>query len=221
MDAQTALDTLLVVAIISALAPFIVALFGRVRLPQVVVLIVGGVIVGPEVFGWADPASVTLLADVGLGFLFLMAGYELELGLFAQHVGRRAVVGVVRDSRYRGRGDRRARLRRLRRRVRAGGPGSYHDGFRSPAADPARQRHARRTVRVVHHARRSGGRVSADRRDRHLPEREREVPGPRCRWSPCSWWRCCSPSFLGSLFSPGSRPSPARESTRPPRRRFA
>src|SRR6186713_229038 len=92
MNAQTALETLLVVAIVSALAPFIVALFARVRLPQVVVLIVGGVIVGPEVLSWADPASVALLADVGLGFLFLMAGYELELGLFAEHVGRRAIV---------------------------------------------------------------------------------------------------------------------------------
>jgi Kef-type K+ transport system membrane component KefB len=92
MVAQSALVTLLVVAIVSAVAPFVVALFGRVRLPQVVVLIVGGVIVGPEVLGWADPLSVALLADVGLGFLFLMAGYELELGLFAEHVGRRALL---------------------------------------------------------------------------------------------------------------------------------
>jgi Kef-type K+ transport system membrane component KefB len=92
MDVEIGLEALLVVAIVSALAPFIVALFGRVRPPQVVVLIVGGVVVGPEVLDWADPASVGLLADVGLGFLFLMAGYELELGLFAEHVGRRAVV---------------------------------------------------------------------------------------------------------------------------------
>jgi Kef-type K+ transport system membrane component KefB len=92
MDPETGLETLLVVAIVSALTPFIVALFGRLRLPQVVVLIVGGVVVGPEVLGWADPASVGLLADVGLGFLFLMAGYELEIGLFAEHVGRRAVL---------------------------------------------------------------------------------------------------------------------------------
>ncbi|SKC72242.1 cation:proton antiporter [Krasilnikoviella flava] len=93
MDVQTALVTLLAVAIVSALAPFVVAMSGRLRLPQVVVLIVGGVVIGPQVLGWADPASVTLIADVGLGFLFLMAGYELELGLFRQHVGRRAVVG--------------------------------------------------------------------------------------------------------------------------------
>lgn len=92
MNVQTGLETLLVVAVVSALAPFIAALFGRIRLPQVVVLIVGGVIIGPEILDWADPASVSLFADVGLGFLFLMAGYELDLGLFAQRVGRRAVL---------------------------------------------------------------------------------------------------------------------------------
>src|SRR3954447_1924246 len=92
MDVHRGLDTLLVVALVSALAPFVASMFDRIKLPQVVVLIVGGVLVGPAGFGWADPVSVRLLADVGLGFLFLLAGYELELSLFAKHVGRRAVV---------------------------------------------------------------------------------------------------------------------------------
>ena len=92
MDVESGLDTLLVVAIVSALAPFVASVFDRIMLPQVVVLIVGGVLVGPAVLGWAEPDSVELLANVGLGFLFLLAGYELELGLFAEHVGRRAVV---------------------------------------------------------------------------------------------------------------------------------
>ena len=93
MDVQTGLVTLLVVSVVSALAPFIAAVLEGIRLPQVVVLIVGGVLVGPSVLGWADPASVELLSDVGLGFLFLLAGYELELGSFRQHAGRLAVVG--------------------------------------------------------------------------------------------------------------------------------
>ena len=63
------------------------------RVPQVVVLIVGGILVGPEVLGWAEPDSIELLANVGLGFLFLLAGYELELTLFRQTAGRLAVVG--------------------------------------------------------------------------------------------------------------------------------
>jgi Kef-type K+ transport system membrane component KefB len=93
MDLQTGLVTLLVVSIVSALAPFVCALLESIRLPQVVVLIVGGVLVGPQVTGWADPDSVTLLANVGLGFLFLLAGYELELDLFRERGGRLAVIG--------------------------------------------------------------------------------------------------------------------------------
>ncbi len=89
---QTGLVTLLVAASVSALAPFIAGLLERIRLPQVVVLIVGGIIVGPQVAGWADPVSIELLANVGLGFLFLLAGYELELVLFREHVGRRAIL---------------------------------------------------------------------------------------------------------------------------------
>jgi Kef-type K+ transport system membrane component KefB len=92
MDLQTGLTTLLVVSIVSACAPFVAGLLRRMNLPQVVVLIVGGIVVGPDGLGWADPPSIELLQSVGLGFLFLMAGYELELNLFREHVGRRAIV---------------------------------------------------------------------------------------------------------------------------------
>src|SRR4249919_2417534 len=91
MDVRTGLISLLVVSVVSALAPFISALLHRIRLPQVVVLIVGGVVVGPEVLDLADPASLELIANVGLGFLFLLAGYELDLRLFKERPGRVAV----------------------------------------------------------------------------------------------------------------------------------
>jgi Kef-type K+ transport system membrane component KefB len=81
------------VSIVSAAAPFVCALLARFRIPQVVVLIVGGVLVGPEVAGWAEPKAIALVANVGLGFLFLLAGYELELGDFRERAGRLAVVG--------------------------------------------------------------------------------------------------------------------------------
>ena len=58
-----------------------------------VILIVGGMLIGPELLGWVDPANLVLLSNVGLGFLFLLAGYELELGLFRQEEGRLAVLG--------------------------------------------------------------------------------------------------------------------------------
>lgn len=93
MDLETGLRALLVVSIISAAAPFICALLAPLRIPQVVVLIVGGVLIGPEVAGWAERDSIELVANVGLGFLFLLAGYELELGHFGVRSGRLAIAG--------------------------------------------------------------------------------------------------------------------------------
>jgi Kef-type K+ transport system membrane component KefB len=87
-----ALQSLFVVALVAALAPVVVGLIPRLRVPQVVVLIVFGVIVGPQALGWAEPESIVLLSNVGLGFLFLLAGYELELALFRQRAGKLAVI---------------------------------------------------------------------------------------------------------------------------------
>ena len=93
VDLETGLRALLVVSIVSAAAPFVCALLARFRIPQVVVLIVGGVLIGPEVFGFAAPDPIALVANVGLGFLFLLAGYELELDHFRERSGRLATVG--------------------------------------------------------------------------------------------------------------------------------
>jgi Kef-type K+ transport system membrane component KefB len=91
-DLYQGLSSLFVVALVAALAPVVAGLLARLRVPQVVVLIVGGVIVGPQVLGWSDPEIIALFADVGLGFLFLLAGYELELHLFRERPGRLALV---------------------------------------------------------------------------------------------------------------------------------
>jgi len=51
------------------------------RVPQVVTFcrsatfIVGGILIGPDVFGWADPSGLELVSKAGLGFLFLLADY--------------------------------------------------------------------------------------------------------------------------------------------------
>ena len=92
MDLARGLETLLVAAFVAALAPLVVALLPGPRAPQVVVLLAGGVLIGPEVLGWADRPAIDLLANVGLGFLFLLAGYELDLRLFRERPGRLAIV---------------------------------------------------------------------------------------------------------------------------------
>ena len=92
MDLARGLETLLVAAAVAALAPVLVALLPGPRIPQVVVLLAGGVLIGPQVLGWADRPAIDLLANVGLGFLFLLAGYELDLHLFRERPGRLAIV---------------------------------------------------------------------------------------------------------------------------------
>ena len=92
MDLARGLETLLVAAVVAALAPVLVALLPGPRIPQVVVLLAGGVLIGPQALGWADRTAIDLLANVGLGFLFLLAGYELDLHLFRERPGRLAIV---------------------------------------------------------------------------------------------------------------------------------
>jgi Kef-type K+ transport system membrane component KefB len=59
------------------------------------VLILGGMLIGPHLTGLAESQSVELLSNVGLGFLFLLAGYELEPQMFREHSGRLALVAWV------------------------------------------------------------------------------------------------------------------------------
>jgi Kef-type K+ transport system membrane component KefB len=49
-------------------------------------------LIGPQVLGWGSAQSVQALADVGLGFVFLLAGYEIDQRMFRQDAGRRALV---------------------------------------------------------------------------------------------------------------------------------
>ncbi len=91
LDAR-GLETLLAVALVAALAPVVVAILPGPRTPQVVVLIVAGVLVGPRELHLANPGSIVLLSDIGLGFLFLLAGYELDLQLFRERAGRMAMI---------------------------------------------------------------------------------------------------------------------------------
>lgn len=92
-DLGQGLTSLFVVVLVAAVTPVIVGLWSKARIPQVVVLILGGIVVGPQVLDLAEPQSIALLANVGLGFLFLLAGYELELAVFRQRAGKLAIAG--------------------------------------------------------------------------------------------------------------------------------
>jgi Kef-type K+ transport system membrane component KefB len=87
------LESLLVVTLVAALTPMIVATIPGPGIPQVVILILAGILIGPHGLGVADTTGIQLLSNVGLGFLFLLAGYELDLRLLRAHPGRLAIIG--------------------------------------------------------------------------------------------------------------------------------
>ncbi len=108
------LETLLAVVVVAAIAPVIVAVLPGPKIPQVVILILGGILIGPQVFGLGNAGSIELLSNIGLGFLFLLAGYELDPRLFRERAGRMAIVGWAISAAALGGRRRVARLVRLR-----------------------------------------------------------------------------------------------------------
>ncbi|HEX4396632.1 MAG TPA: cation:proton antiporter [Trebonia sp.] len=93
MNLTQGLNDLVAVALVAALAPIVVAVLPGPRVPQVVIFLVGGVLIGPHVLGLAETSSIQLLANIGLGFLFLLAGYELDPALLRQQPGKLAIGG--------------------------------------------------------------------------------------------------------------------------------
>jgi Kef-type K+ transport system membrane component KefB len=95
VDLNQGLVDLVAVALVAALAPLVVAALPGPRIPQVVIFLVGGVLIGPHGLGVAETSSIQLLANIGLGFLFLLAGYELDPSLLRQRPGQLAIGGWV------------------------------------------------------------------------------------------------------------------------------
>ena len=87
------LDDLVAVALVAAVTPLVAAILPGRRVPQVVIFIAGGVLIGPHGLGVAETSDIRLLSNIGLGFLFLLAGYELDPVLFRQRPGRLALIG--------------------------------------------------------------------------------------------------------------------------------
>jgi len=71
--------SVLVVAAIAFLAPLVLGVLPRAPLPAVALELVGGILVGPSVLGWAHvDAPVRTLSLLGLAFLLLLAGLEID-----------------------------------------------------------------------------------------------------------------------------------------------
>ena len=80
------------IAIAALASPLLSFLTGK-RVPGVVFMLVLGVIIGPEVLGLASSdGSNALLRELGLGMLFLLAGWEIDPDSIHGKQGRRAAV---------------------------------------------------------------------------------------------------------------------------------
>ena len=67
-----------VVAVVALIAPLAVGLIG-LRLPGIVLEILLGIVVGPQVLGWASNRRAGAGASlIGLAFLLLLAGLEID-----------------------------------------------------------------------------------------------------------------------------------------------
>src|SRR6266705_2110853 len=87
---------LLVVAAIAVLAPLAVGFFPRLRVPAVVLEIIGGIIIGPSVLGWVHvDLPVQILALFGLAFLLFLAGLEIDVHQLRGRLLRFAVLGYL------------------------------------------------------------------------------------------------------------------------------
>ncbi|RYU09826.1 cation:proton antiporter [Nocardioides iriomotensis] len=73
-------DNLVIVSLIAVLAPLLLGFTPGLRIPAIVLEIVGGVVVGPSMLGWVEvDLPVSILALLGLTFLLLLAGLEIDL----------------------------------------------------------------------------------------------------------------------------------------------
>ena len=87
---------LLWMSLVAVGAPLVVALVPSLRIPAVVLEIVGGIIIGPQLIGIATPDQhVRMMATIGLAFLLFLAGLEVDLDTQRSPVTSLAARGFV------------------------------------------------------------------------------------------------------------------------------
>ena len=81
--------SLLCIVAVSFAAPLISWSVPRRLLPETVLLIAGGVLIGPSGLGIAhEGQDIAFLKELGVAFLFLMAGYEIDVNELRGSGGR-------------------------------------------------------------------------------------------------------------------------------------
>jgi len=87
---------LAIVAAAALTAPLVLGLFPRIRLPAIVLEIVLGIAIGPHVLGWVSiDTPIQVMSLLGLAFLLLLAGLEVEYERFRGRLLRLTALGYA------------------------------------------------------------------------------------------------------------------------------
>lgn len=88
--------SLAIIAFVAALAPLIANLIPKKPIPETVLLLIGGAILGPSFLNqiWLDE-SVLFISDLGTAMLFLLAGLEINPKTITGAEGKRGLVTWV------------------------------------------------------------------------------------------------------------------------------
>lgn len=87
-------NNLLAVSAVAALAPLLLGFTPGLRIPAIVLEIVAGIVLGPSLLGWVEvDLPVSVLALLGLAFLLLLAGLEIDLHRLRGQLLTTALIG--------------------------------------------------------------------------------------------------------------------------------
>jgi Kef-type K+ transport system membrane component KefB len=85
-----------IVAAVALGAPLALGLFPKLRLPAIVLEILLGIAIGPQVLGWVSiDTPIQVLSLLGLAFLLLLAGLEVEYDRFRGRLLRLTAFGYA------------------------------------------------------------------------------------------------------------------------------
>jgi Kef-type K+ transport system membrane component KefB len=86
-------NSVLIIAGVSVVVPVVLGLLPRLTVPGAVLMVIGGIVVGPSVLNWARiDAPVEVLSDLGLGMLLFLAGLEIDVERLRSPLSRLAGV---------------------------------------------------------------------------------------------------------------------------------
>jgi Kef-type K+ transport system membrane component KefB len=93
---QLSFTSAAIIAAAAFAAPLLLGLAPALQLPAVVLELVFGIVIGPSVLGWVHVDSpVEVLSLLGLAFLLLLAGLEVEFAMLRGQILRSAALGFA------------------------------------------------------------------------------------------------------------------------------